>query len=310
MPIPQLRYDGQVAVVTGAGGGLGRIYSLLLASRGCKVVVNDLGTGVKGSEGTSSAPADQVVAEIKKAGGQAVANYDSVENGDKIVKTAIDTFGRIDILINNAGILRDVGFGRMSDQEWDIITAVHLKGVYKCTRAAWDHMRTQKYGRIVMTTSPAGLYGNVGQANYSAAKLGQVGFANTLAKEGKKLNIKVNTIAPIANSRMTQTVMPKEVLEVMKPESIATMVCFLCHESCPESGSIFELAAGWYSKVRWQRSPGVGLNPNGTTLEELAENFSKITDFSGDVSFPTAPNDAFGPIMENVNDEKWAKARL
>ncbi|HVK72193.1 MAG TPA: SDR family oxidoreductase, partial [Kofleriaceae bacterium] len=187
-----LRFDGKVAIVTGAGGGLGRSHALLLASRGAKVVVNDLG-GSHTGEGKSSSAADKVVDEIKAAGGTAVANYDSVEDGDKIVKTAIDTYGRIDVLVNNAGILRDVSFAKMTDADWDLVYRVHVKGAYKCTHAAWPVMRDQKFGRIIFTASAAGIYGNFGQANYSMAKLGLVGFGNTLALEGKKRNILVNT---------------------------------------------------------------------------------------------------------------------
>jgi (3R)-3-hydroxyacyl-CoA dehydrogenase / 3a,7a,12a-trihydroxy-5b-cholest-24-enoyl-CoA hydratase / enoyl-CoA hydratase 2 len=199
----QLRFDGKVGIVTGAGGGLGRSHALLLASRGAKVVVNDLGGSFKG-DGSSSSAADKVVDEIKAAGGVAVANYNSVEDGDKIVQTAIDAFGRLDIVINNA---------KMSQQDWDLIYKVHVLGSFKVTQAAWPIMRDQKYGRIIMTASAAGIYGNFGQANYSMAKLGLYGFASTLALEGRKNNVYVNTIAPIAGSRMTETVLPPALLD-------------------------------------------------------------------------------------------------
>src|SRR5215471_20128469 len=218
----QLRFDGKVALVTGAGGGLGRSHALLLASRGAKVVVNDLGGSFTG-EGKSASAADKVVAEIKAAGGEAVANYDSVEDGDKIVKTAIDTWGRLDILVNNAGILRDVSFAKMTQQDWDLVYKVHVLGAFRCTHAAWPIMRDAGYGRIIMTSSAAGIYGNFGQANYSMAKLGLHGFAQTLAAEGKKRNIVVNTIAPIAGSRMTETVLPKELLDALKPEYVSAL---------------------------------------------------------------------------------------
>src|SRR4029078_12662066 len=171
-----LRYDGRVAIVTGAGGGLGRSHALLFASRGAKVVVNDLG-GTFSGEGKSSSAADKVVAEIKAAGGEAVANYDSVEDGDKIVKAAIDTWGKIDILVNNEGILRDVSFAKMSQQDWDLVYKVHVLGAFRCTHAAWPHMRDAGYGRVIMTSSAAGIYGNFGQANYAMAKLGSHGLA-------------------------------------------------------------------------------------------------------------------------------------
>ncbi|KAI8882406.1 NAD(P)-binding protein [Backusella circina FSU 941] len=196
-----IRYDGKVAIVTGAGGGLGKAYALYFSRRGASVVVNDLGVSNKG-DGSSTKAADVVVDEILKQGGKAVANYNSVEEGAKIVDTALKAFGRIDIVINNAGILRDKSFARMSDSDWDLIQAVHVKGSYAVTKAAWPHMKKQKYGRIIMTASAAGLYGNFGQANYSAAKLALASFSASLAKEGIKDNIHCNTIAPMAASRM------------------------------------------------------------------------------------------------------------
>src|SRR5690242_8595266 len=222
----ELRFDGKVAIVTGAGGGLGRSHALLLASRGAKVVVNDLGGSFTG-DGKSASAADKVVAEIKEKGGEAVANYDSVEDGDKIVKTAIDTWGKLDILINNAGILRDVSFQKMAQSDWDLVYKVHVFGTYKVTAAAWNLMRDAGYGRIINTSSAAGIYGNFGQANYSMAKLGLVGFARTLALEGAKKNVFVNVIAPIAGSRLTETILPKEVTEALKPEYVSPLVAVL-----------------------------------------------------------------------------------
>merc|ERR1712070_1180902 len=212
----ELRYDGKVAIVTGSGNGLGRAYALLLGSRGASVVVNDLGKSVTGTDGKPGKnPADLVVDEIKAAGGKAVANYDSVEFGDKIVKTAVDAFGTVDIIINNAGILRDISFQKMTELDWDLIMKVHLKGAYSVTRAAWNIFREKGYGRIVNTGSASGIYGSFGQANYATAKLGLWGFTQTLAKEGEKRNIRCNCIAPLAGTRMTATVMPEEVLETL-----------------------------------------------------------------------------------------------
>jgi NAD(P)-dependent dehydrogenase (short-subunit alcohol dehydrogenase family) len=228
----QLRYDGKVAIITGAGNGLGKAYALLLGSRGAKVVVNDLGKSVTGADGVGKNPADLVVDEIIKNGGQAVANYDSCEFGEKIVKTAVDAFGTVDILINNAGILRDVSFQKMSDLDWDLIMLVHLKGAYSCTRACWNIMREKKYGRIINTGSSSGIYGSFGQVNYATAKLGLWGFTQSLAKEGEKRNIRVNCIAPIAGTRMTATVMPAEVVEALKPDYVAPFVAVLSHDSC------------------------------------------------------------------------------
>ena len=197
---PKLRFDGKVVIVTGAGGGLGREYALEFASRGASVVVNDLGGNHTGL-GYSTKAADVVVEEIKAKGGKAVANYDSVEFGEKIVKTAVDAFGKVDVLINNAGILRDVSFLKMKDEDWDLIMKVHMKGAYSCTKAVWNIMREQGYGRIINTSSGSGLYGSFGQSNYSAAKLGLHGLTMSLAKEGEKRNVRVNSIAPVAASR-------------------------------------------------------------------------------------------------------------
>ena len=236
----ELRFDGRVAIVTGAGNGLGRSHALLLASRGAKVVVNDLGGGIRG-EGQSQSAADRVVEEITAAGGQAVADYNSVENGDQIVQRAIDAFGRIDIVVNNAGILRDVSFAKMTADDWDLVYRVHVLGAFRVTHAAWPHLREQKYGRVVMTASAAGIYGNFGQANYSMAKLGLVGLSNTLAVEGRKANVHVNTIAPIAGSRLTETVLPKELIDALRPEYVSPLLAWLCHESCEETGGLYEV---------------------------------------------------------------------
>jgi NAD(P)-dependent dehydrogenase (short-subunit alcohol dehydrogenase family)/putative sterol carrier protein len=303
-----LRFDGKVAVVTGAGGALGRAYALLLASRGCAVVVNDLGVPMNAMKGDKS-PAQKVVDEIVKAGGKAIANYDSVEEGDKIIKSALDTYGRIDIVINNAGILRDVSFNKMTDEQWDIIHRVHVRGAYKVTRAAWDHMRNQKYGRVIMTASAAGIYGNFGQANYSAAKLALLGFSNALAIEGKKVNVHVNTIAPLAGSRLTETVMPPEMVAALKPDYVAPLVAYLCHDSCKETGGLFELGGGWVSKLRWQRTKGHGFPLNkDLTPECVQKEWNKITDFKN-ADFPTNINSAFEYVMANLETAKSGVAK-
>jgi (3R)-3-hydroxyacyl-CoA dehydrogenase / 3a,7a,12a-trihydroxy-5b-cholest-24-enoyl-CoA hydratase / enoyl-CoA hydratase 2 len=248
----ELRFDNKVAIVTGAGNGLGRSYALLLASRGAKVVVNDLGGSVSGvSQKDAARPADVVVNEIKKAGGQAVANYDSVEFGEKIVKTAVDAFGTVDIVVNNAGILRDASFMKMSELDWDLIMKVHLKGAFSVTKAAWNIMREKSYGRIINTGSSSGIYGSFGQVNYATAKLGLWGFTQSLAKEGEKRNIKCNCIAPLAGTRMTETVMPKEVTNALKPEFVAPFVAYLCHDSLQDSGALYEVGAGYIAKQRW-----------------------------------------------------------
>ncbi|KAL3492012.1 hypothetical protein BJX62DRAFT_250960 [Aspergillus germanicus] len=296
----ELRFDNQTVVVTGAGGGLGKAYALFFASRGANVVVNDLG-GSHVGEGKSSKAADVVVEEIKAAGGKAVANYDSVENGDAIIDTAIKAFGRIDILLNNAGILRDVSFKNMKDQDWDLINKVHTYGAYKCARAAWPHFRKQKYGRIINTASAAGLFGNFGQANYAAAKLGQVGFTETLAKEGAKYNILANVIAPIAASRMTATVMPQEVLDLLKPEWVVPLVATLVHSSnTTESGSIFEVGGGHIAKIRWERAKGALLKPDASlTPGAIARKWNDVNDYS-QPSYPTGPADFMGLLEDGL----------
>jgi NAD(P)-dependent dehydrogenase (short-subunit alcohol dehydrogenase family) len=275
--------NGRVAVITGAGGGLGRAHALLFAKHGAKVVVNDLGGSFDGS-GKGSAAADKVVDEIKAAGGEAVANYDSVstpEGGAGIVKSAVDAFGKIDILVNNAGILRDKSFSKMTDQDWDLVFAVHMAGAYYCTKAAWGPMREAGYGRIIMTSSASGIYGNFGQSNYSAAKMGLVGFGQTLALEGEKYNVKTNIIAPVAASRMTESLMPPQILEKLRPECVAPLVVYLCSDHANVNGELYEVGAGAVSRIEWLRSKGVALNPDEPLgVEEIAENWEQINDMT------------------------------
>ena len=256
-----IRFDNRVAIVTGAGGGLGRAHALLLASRGAKVVVNDLGGAVDGS-GSDKKSADKVVDEIKAAGGEAVANYDGVdtpEGAAKLVATAKDAFGKLDIVINNAGILRDVSFMKMTQEDWDKVLAVHLTGTMNVSKAAWPLLRENSYGRVVNTTSAAGLYGNFGQANYSAAKLGIVGLSKTLAHEGAKYDIKCNVIAPIAKSRMTETIMPPNVLEKLLPEYVSPLVAYLCSEGLAETAQVYAVGGGYFSRVAVVEGEGVGI---------------------------------------------------
>lgn len=297
-----MNFEGKVVIVTGAGQGLGRIYALGFGAKGAKVVVNDLGGSTKG-DGADGKVADKVVAEIKAAGGEAVANYDSVVDGDKIVKTAIDTWGRIDIVINNAGILRDVGFQKMKHSDFDLIQAVHLKGSYMVTRAAWPYMKEQKFGRIIFVASAAGLYGNYGQSNYSAAKLGLVGFCNTLAVEGKKANIFCNTIAPLAASRMTEKIMPPQILKELKPEYVCPLVEYLCHDSSKHTGGVYETGGGWIAKVRFQRSAGAvvprdNMTPDGVaSIMKAVENFDKP-------SYPSTPSHSIMGALEALKASK------
>ncbi|KAJ2658874.1 hypothetical protein IW148_004517 [Coemansia sp. RSA 1199] len=287
----ELRFDNRVVIVSGAGGGLGKAYSQFFASRGAKVVVNDLGAGLKG-EGSSAAAADVVVDEIRKAGGTAVADYHNVLDGDKIVATAMEAFGRVDIVINNAGILRDRAFKSMSDKDWDDVLDVHLKGAYCITKAAWPIMRKQKYGRIVMTSSAAGIYGNFGQANYAAAKQALIGFSNSLALEGHKYNILSNAIAPLAASRMTATIMPEEILAALKPEFVTPLVAALTHESTEQTGGLFEIGAGTVTAHRWEGTEGVVFKADSSfTPAAVKQRAAEISNFDGPVEYPASMKD-------------------
>ena len=271
--------NGRTAIITGAGGGLGRSHALLFAKHGANVVVNDLGGSSDGT-GKGSVMADKVVEEIKAAGGNAVANYDSVsteEGGAAIIASAVEAFGKVDILVNNAGILRDKSFTKMTEADWDLVFAVHVKGAYHCSKAAWPLMREQTYGRIILTSSASGLYGNFGQSNYSAAKMGLVGLGQTLALEGDKYNIKTNVIAPVAASRMTESLMPPEVLEKLQPECVSPLVVYLCSENIDVNGEVYEVGAGAVSRIESLRSKGIALNPDdGITVEKIAAGWNDI----------------------------------
>jgi len=303
-----LRFDGQVAMVTGAGGGLGRVYALELARRGAKVVVNDLGGGKDGlGEGQRSA-ADRVVEEIRAFGGEAVANYDSVATpagGEAMVEAALKAFGRLDIVINNAGILRDKTLAKMEPESWDGVMEVHLKGAYNVTRPAFVKMREQGYGRIVLTSSAAGLYGNFGQANYSAAKMGLVGFMNTLKLEGEKHDIKVNTVAPIAGTRLTEGVLPPEVFEKLKPEFVAPLVLYLCSNRCPVSGAIYNAGMGYFNRVAVVTGPGalVGEGREVPAPEAVAASMDRIGSLQGAREYPNAVA-ALSPVLDVVSGKQ------
>ncbi|GAC1577454.1 MAG: SDR family oxidoreductase [Sphingomicrobium sp.] len=298
-----LRFDDKVVIVTGAGGGLGRQYALMFGSRGAKVVVNDLGGNSVGG-GKSPAAADQVVEAIRAEGGEAVANHDSVEDGSRIVETALDAFGTVDVVVNNAGILRDVSFHKMTELDWALIQNIHVNGSKAVTQAAWPILRDKSYGRIVMTTSAAGIYGNFGQANYAAAKLGILGLANALAEEGRSKNIRVNTIAPIAASRMTETVFPKALLDNLGPEAISPLVGWLTHDSCTETKGLFEVGAGYIAKLRWERAQGHYFGRSGEfTLEDIARHWSSIVDFS-DAEHPTVMNDSLEAVLRALKAQE------
>ena len=278
-----INFEGRVAIVTGAGGGLGRCHALDLARRGAKVVVNDLGGSVDGSSDGSLSAAETVVEEIKAAGGHAMANGASVTDRAQVadmVKDVIDKYGRIDILINNAGILRDKSFTKVEDEDFRMVLEVHLMGSVNCTKAVWEIMKEQNYGRIVMTSSSSGLYGNFGQTNYGAAKMGVVGLMNTLKLEGAKYNIKCNSLAPLAGTRMTESLMPGEVIEQIKPEFVTPAVTYMVSEDAP-TGVIIAAGAGVFTRVMVHETKGVYLGTGEEmTAENIEANWEQISDMT------------------------------
>jgi NAD(P)-dependent dehydrogenase (short-subunit alcohol dehydrogenase family)/acyl dehydratase/putative sterol carrier protein len=303
-----IRFDDQVAVVTGAGAGLGRVYALELAKRGAKVVVNDLGGARDGSGEGSASAADTVVEEIRAAGGEAVASYDSVatpEGGQAIVDAAINAFGRIDILINNAGILRDKTLVKMEPENWQAVMDVHLNGACHVTRPAFIKMRENRYGRIIFTTSAAGLYGNFGQTNYSSAKMGLLGFMNTLKLEGDKHNIKINTIAPVAATRLTEDILPPDLLEKLKPEFVAPLVLYLSSQGCSEQGMVFNAGMGYFNRAAIVTGSGAVLGDGKSVpkLENIHRHWDEINDLAGAEEFPNATA-AFGPMLDAFSPKK------
>jgi NAD(P)-dependent dehydrogenase (short-subunit alcohol dehydrogenase family) len=274
----------RVIVVTGAGGGLGREYALLLAEEGALVVVNDLG-GARDGSGSGSAMADAVVDEVRSAGGHAVASYDSVatdEGAHAVIDTALEEFGAIHGIVSNAGILRDGAFHKMASDDWDAVIKVHLYGGYYVTRAAWPHFREQKFGRIVIATSTSGIYGNFGQANYGAAKLGLVGLINTLALEGAKYNIHANAIAPMAATRMTEDVAPPDVLAKLSTAHVAPVVGYLMTDESTDTGSVFVVGGGEVHRVQQFRNKGAVFG-EPPTVDELAARWSEVSDMTGAV---------------------------
>ena len=274
-----IRFDGKVAIVTGAGGGLGRQHALELARRGAKVVVNDLGAAVDGSGGSSEA-AHKVVEEIKAAGGEAIVNGSSVTDDAGVahmVQQTLDAWGRIDILIANAGILRDRSLSKMEIADFELVLDVHLMGTVKPTKAVWEIMRGQNYGRIVVTTSTSGLYGNFGQSNYGAAKMGIVGFMNTIKLEGQKHNIHVNAITPTAATRMTEGLLTPELAERLKPEYVTPGVIYLASDEAP-TGVILTAGAGAFALARIYETEGVYLGESGLSAEAVRDSWDRIAD--------------------------------
>ncbi|MGJ8562871.1 MAG: SDR family NAD(P)-dependent oxidoreductase [Alphaproteobacteria bacterium] len=277
-----VEFKDRVAIVTGAGGGLGRSHAMELARRGVKVVVNDLGGSVSG-EGGSATMAEKVVAEIIAEGGEAIANGANVTNEDEVnamVAETIAKWGKIDILVNNAGILRDKSFSKMTMADWDLVVAVHLKGSAVCTKAVWNHMKENAYGRIVLTTSSSGMYGNFGQTNYGAAKAGLSGFMRTLCLEGAKYDIRVNTLSPTARSRMTENLMPEEMLEKLTVESVSAGLVYLACDDAPNR-MIMCAGAGGYSETKVVETQGINLSEGEQTAENVAEFIDQIRSMDG-----------------------------
>ena len=296
-----ITFDGRVAIVTGAGGGLGREYALELARRGARVVVNDLG-GTVGGEGSSERAADEVVDAIRSAGGEAVADYESVatpEGGASIVQTALDTWDAVDIVVNNAGILRDRSFAKMSDDEVDAVLDVHLRGAFNVSRPAFSVMKERGYGRFVHTSSNSGILGNFGQANYGAAKAGLVGLSNVLAIEGQKYAIASNVIAPVARTRMTEELLGP-LAEHFDPAQVMPMVVFLCSERNPHTGEIFSAGGGRYARFFIGMNEGWFSGAGETpSVEEVAEHLDEIRDIES-FEVPFSSSEEIGLIGERL----------
>jgi NAD(P)-dependent dehydrogenase (short-subunit alcohol dehydrogenase family) len=281
-----IRFDHRVAIVTGAGNGLGRHHALELAARGAKVVVNDFGGRADGTGG-SSEPAERVVQEIVAAGGEAIAHGANVANAEQVadmIDKAMAKWGRIDILVNNAGILRDRGFAKMTLEDWNAVMHVHVTGSAVCTMAVWPHMKAANYGRIVMTSSSSGIYGNFGQSNYGAAKMAVIGLMNVLHIEGAKNNIRVNTLAPGAATRLTEELLPPAVVALMRPELVTPGLLYLVSEDGP-SRIILDATAGGFAMTLIHETEGICLAPDECTPENVAARFSEISDTTGQQLF-------------------------
>ena len=293
----ELGFEGKVVIITGAGGGLGREHALEFARRGARVVVNDLGGSMDGTGDGSKSPAEEVVAEIEAIGGEAVANGDSVaskEGGEAIVQTAIDAFGQIDIVVNNAGILRDKSFHNMTEEMMTLVLDVHLRGAMYVTQPAWIHMREQGSGAIINTSSSSGLLGNFGQANYGAAKMGLVGFTRVLAQEGAKYNIRANAIAPVAKTRMTEELLGA-MSEQLDPRLVTPVVVYLAHEDCETSGCVYSAAGGTIAKYFIGLTEGTARGQE-ITVESVRDDWDAINNEEGYI-VPASPADEFAKLM-------------
>jgi NAD(P)-dependent dehydrogenase (short-subunit alcohol dehydrogenase family) len=294
-------FKGTVVVITGAGRGLGYEYARYFASRGARLVLNDLGR--EGDNYVVDFVAKNLQSEF---GAQVVTNHDSVEFGEKIIEAAIKAFGRIDVLINNAGILVDKSMVKIKSEDFDLINKVHVKGTFRCTLAAWPHFRKQKYGRVINTGSSSGLFGNFGQVNYSAAKAAIHGMTMSLAKEGENSNIKVNTIAPVAATSMTQGVIQEDILKAIHPRFVVPLVAVLAGKDCPENGGMYEVGGGWITKLRYQRAEGLQLTPDASP-EDILKNWDKVGDFTRNSDYPSAGSDSLERMFANY--ERTAKLR-
>jgi NAD(P)-dependent dehydrogenase (short-subunit alcohol dehydrogenase family) len=301
-----IRFDGQVAIVTGSGNGLGKSHAIELAKRGAKVVVNDFG-GARDGTGGSLSPAEEVVKEIEAAGGEAMANGANVANFEdcqKMVADAVAKWGRVDVLINNAGILRDKSFGKMDVNDWNSVVAVHLGGSANCALAVWNQMKEQGYGRILMTTSTSGVYGNFGQANYGAAKMGVVGLMNTLCIEGAKNDIRINCVSPTAATRMTEDIMTEEMLAALDPKFVTPAAVYLVSKDAPNRTVMFA-GAGTYSKMEVRESKGLFIPEADRNADTIAAQFDQIADMS-DPSVYVSGTEHVSKILTNA--QKAAKA--
>lgn len=297
-----LKFDNKVVVITGAGRGIGAEYAKLFASRGAKLLLND------NSKENGEWVADKLAAQLKASfNAQVAVNHDSVEDGHKVIEACIAAFKRIDILINNAGVTIDRGMTKMTTQDFDNIIRIHLKGTFRCILAAWSFFRKQKYGRIINTGSSTGLFGNFGQANYSAAKAGIHGLTLALAKEGANYNIKVNTIAPIAATRMTKGVVPDDLIVAVPAAAIAPFVAVLASEECPDSGQIYEVGGGWAAQLRWERTEG-GSYPLSHTPEFLHEHWKEIVDFGRNNDYPQSGSDSIAKMIDNFEKQNSSKS--
>lgn len=296
-----IEFNGQVAIVTGAGNGLGKSHAMELARRGAKVVVNDFG-GARDGSGGSLTPAEEVVAQIEAAGGKAMANganVASIEDTGQMVADAVAKWGRVDVLINNAGILRDRSFGKMSDSEWDAVVAVHMTGSANCARSVWNQMKEQGYGRILMTTSTSGIYGNFGQANYGAAKMGVIGLMNTLCIEGMKSDIRINCLAPTAATRMTEDIMSEEMLAALDPRHVTPAAIYMVSREAPNRTVMFA-GGGTFSKLEIRESKGVFLAEDDRNADGVAENFSRIADMAEPDHFSHG-NEHIAKVLTNAS---------